>query len=283
MSFNDRMLSDADFRDRVEADAVARMNPERSLDGDWADRVANLRAHADAIEAGDRRGAKLLREAATHIAFLATHAAVLEDRVAVAVSGMTRAVGERDHIRRLYCHSQAATMSGTTAQAFARSDGVGLLHEGEDAMTDIVKHDGPDALARSGNALRVAASMGSIITQRYSVELQGKRYVTVAGATLLANGLGYTVREVSVTYMTLGDATGWEAVAEVIDSDGRVIGRGSGICLTSESTWARRPEFARRAMASTRAAGRALRLCLGHLFGMLGDRVQTVTLEEMPE
>ena len=121
MSFNDRMLTDADFRDRVEGDAVARMNPERSLDGDWADRVANLRAHADAIEAGDRRGAKLLREAATHIAFLATHAAVLEDRVAVAVSGMTRAVGERDHIRRLYCHSQAATMSGTTAQAFARS------------------------------------------------------------------------------------------------------------------------------------------------------------------
>jgi hypothetical protein len=283
VSFNDRMLTDADFRDRVEGDAVARMNPERSLDGDWADRVANLRAHADAIEAGDRRGAKLLREAATHIAFLATHAAVLEDKVAVAVSGMTRAVGERDHIRRLYCHSQAATMSGTTAQAFARSMRVGLLHEGEDAMTDIVKHDGPDALARSGNALRVAASMGSIITQRYSVELQGKRYVTVAGATLLANGLGYTVREVSVTYMTLGDATGWEAVAEVIDSDGRVIGRGSGICLTSESTWSKRPEFARRAMASTRAAGRALRLCLGHLFGMLGDRVQTVTLEEMPE
>jgi hypothetical protein len=65
MSFNDRMLTDADFRDRVEGDAVARMNPERSLDGDWADRVANLRAHADAIEAGDKRGAKLLREAAT--------------------------------------------------------------------------------------------------------------------------------------------------------------------------------------------------------------------------
>ena len=120
MSFNDRMLSDADFRDRVEGDAVARMNPERSLDGDWADRVANLRAHADAIEAGDKRGAKLLREAATHIAFLATHAAVLEDKVAVAVSGMTRAVGQRDHVRRLYCYSEAATMSGMTAKKFAQ-------------------------------------------------------------------------------------------------------------------------------------------------------------------
>jgi hypothetical protein len=120
VSFNDRMLTDADFRDRVEGDAVARMNPERSLDGDWADRIANLRAYADAIEAGDRRGAKLLREAALHIGWLVMHASVLEDRVAVAVSGMTRAVGERDHIRRLYCHSEAATISGMTAQAFAR-------------------------------------------------------------------------------------------------------------------------------------------------------------------
>lgn len=123
MSFQDRMNSDEHFRNRVEAEAVARMNPERTPDGDWGDQVANLREHAAAIEAGDRRGAKLLREAATHIAFLATHASVLEDRVAVSVSGMTRAVGERDHIRRLYCHSQAATMSGTTAQAFARSMG----------------------------------------------------------------------------------------------------------------------------------------------------------------
>ena len=123
MSFNDRMLTDADFRDRVEGDAVARMNPERSLDGDWADRVATLRAHADAIEAGDRRGAKLLRESATHIAFLATHAGALEDKVAVAVSGMTRAVGERDHIRRLYCYTEAATMSGMTARKFAQTAG----------------------------------------------------------------------------------------------------------------------------------------------------------------
>lgn len=131
MSFHDRMLTDEDFRNRVEGDAVARMNPERTPDGDWGDRVENLRDYAAAIEAGDRRGAKLLREAATAIAFLAAHSAVLEDRVAVAVSGMTRAVGERDHVRRLYCHAQAATMSGATAQQLARSMGWDCFNKGE--------------------------------------------------------------------------------------------------------------------------------------------------------
>jgi hypothetical protein len=36
-------------------------------------------------------------------------------------------------------------------------------------------------------------------------------------------------------------------------------------------------------MASTRAAGRALRLAVGHLFAGLGAGVQSVTAEEMPE
>ena len=151
-------------------------------------------------------------------------------------------------------------------------------------MSDLAKQETlPATFVAAQDAAIVARRMGSIIAERYSVDLQGKRYVTVAGATLLANALGLHVREVEVKYMQLGDATGWEATAEVVDADGRVIGRGSGICLTSESAWARRPEFARRAMASTRAAGRALRLCCGHMFSMLGDRVQTVTMEEMPE
>ena len=123
MSFQDRMMHDAQFRAEVEGDAVARMNPERTPDGDWGDRVEALRAHAAAIEAGDRRGAKLLREAATAIAFLAAQQDVLEQRVGVAVACMTRAVGERDHIRRLYCHAQAATMEGVTAKELSRTIG----------------------------------------------------------------------------------------------------------------------------------------------------------------
>jgi hypothetical protein len=97
--------------------------------------------------------------------------------------------------------------------------------------------------------------------------------------------MGYTVREVEVKRVDYGGGiSGWEATAEILDLDtGIIIGRGSGIVTDDEKPWGSRPQFARRAMASTRAAGRALRLSLGHLFCYLGDKVATTTAEEMPE
>jgi hypothetical protein len=133
--------------------------------------------------------------------------------------------------------------------------------------------------------VRVVQALAPQILSRYTVQLQGKAYVQVAGATLIANALGFTVREVEVKRVDYGGGlTGWEATAEILDVEtGQVIGKGSGIVTDDEKPWGSRPQFARRAMASTRAAGRALRLSLGHLFPYLGDKVATVTLEEMPE
>ena len=131
----------------------------------------------------------------------------------------------------------------------------------------------------------IVQSLAREVLSRYSIQLQGKTYVQVAGATLIANAMGYTVREVEVKRVDFGGGvTGWEATAEILDLEtGTIIGRGSGIVTDDEKPWGSRPQFARRAMASTRAAGRALRLSMGHLFAYLGDKVQTVTLEEMPE
>lgn len=133
--------------------------------------------------------------------------------------------------------------------------------------------------------VRIVQALAPQVLSRYTLNLQGKSYVQVAGATLLANGMGYTVREVEVKRVQFGDGlAGWEATCEVLDIEtNTVIGRGSGIVTDDEKPWGSRPQFARRAMASTRAAGRALRLSLGHLFAYLGDKVQTVTAEEMPE
>ena len=131
----------------------------------------------------------------------------------------------------------------------------------------------------------IVQALAPQVLSRYSIQLQGKTYVQVAGATLIANAMGYTVREVEVKRVDFGGGvTGWEATAEILDLEtGTIIGRGSGIVTDDEKPWGSRPQFARRAMASTRAAGRALRLSMGHLFAYLGDKVQTVTLEEMPE
>jgi len=131
----------------------------------------------------------------------------------------------------------------------------------------------------------IVQALAPQVLSRYSIQLQGKTYVQVAGATLIANAMGYTVREVEVKRVDFGGGvTGWEATAEILDLEtGTIIGRGSGIVTDDEKPWGTRPQFARRAMASTRAAGRALRLCLGHLFCYLGDKVATVTAEEMPE
>lgn len=139
------------------------------------------------------------------------------------------------------------------------------------------------ALGPLRHQVGIVRALAGQVLQRYTVSLQGKQYVTVAGATLVANGMGYTVREVSCTRVEVAGVGAFEAVCEVVDiATGAVIGRGSAICADDERMWAKRDLFARRAMAVTRASGRALRLCLGHLFCYLGDRVQATTAEEMP-
>lgn len=133
--------------------------------------------------------------------------------------------------------------------------------------------------------LAVVKALAPQVMARYTINLQGKAYVQVAGASLIANALGYTVREVAVNRVDFGGGiNGWEATCEILDIEtNTVIGRGSGIVTDDEKPWGSRPQFARRAMASTRAAGRALRLSLGHLFPYLGDKVASTTAEEMPE
>lgn len=152
--------------------------------------------------------------------------------------------------------------------------------------SEIVKAEKANpALEPLRHQVGIVKALAPQITSRYCVALQGRQYVQVAGATLIANAMGYTVREVEVRRVDFGGGvTGWEATCEILDLDtGTIIGRGSGIVTDDEKPWGSRPQFARRAMASTRAAGRALRLSMGHLFAYLGDKVATVTLEEMPE
>jgi hypothetical protein len=111
--------------------------------------------------------------------------------------------------------------------------------------TELARVDAPHI-----NALRqdlaVVKAMAPQIVGRYAINLQGKAYITVAGATLLANALGYAVREVGVVRIEIpGAGWAWEATSEIIDTEtGNVIGRGSGIVCDDEKPWGSRPMFA---------------------------------------
>lgn len=126
--------------------------------------------------------------------------------------------------------------------------------------------------------------LGPRILKEHSTTIDRKVYVHVAGVTLIAAAFGYHVREVGAVRIDIDGVGAWEATAEIVrGSDGMVVGRGSAICSDDEKAWGKRPQFARRAMASTRAAGRALRLFFGHALTMCGENVATVTREEMPD
>ena len=123
----------------------------------------------------------------------------------------------------------------------------------------------------------LAQALKGLVMKSCVVQIQGRPYVTVTGLTAVARGLGLTVLEASCEH---DEAGGFLAVAEVHDETGRVVGRGSGWVDDNERPWNSRPVFARRAMACTRAAGRALRLVLAPV--IVGMGYEATAAEEMP-
>jgi len=65
-------------------------------------------------------------------------------------------------------------------------------------------------------------------------------------------------------------------------SDGMVLSTGYGFVGDDERTWAKRPEYARRAMAQTRGISRACRSAFSHVVVMMDTGLMTTPAEEMP-
>ena len=129
-------------------------------------------------------------------------------------------------------------------------------------------------------ATSIATTLAAVIDKRrlYST-IQRKRYVRVEGWTTLGAMLGVLPREVDVVQDGEG---GYTATVELIRAtDGQVIGRGSAAVGMDEPTWAKRPGYARRSMAVTRATGKAFRLGFSWIMTLAGYEVTPA--EEMPQ
>lgn len=123
-----------------------------------------------------------------------------------------------------------------------------------------------------------AAGLCGAIVKQTAQKIQGKQYVRVEGwqAIAVAHGCVASSRDVETV------EGGIRAIGEIRRmTDGFVIAEAEGFVGDDEQTWAKRPMFARRAMAQTRAISRACRSAFAHVVVMIDASLSTTPAEEM--
>ena len=172
-------------------------------------------------------------------------------------------------------------------------------------MNAVVKHtpppaSAPDAPQSSGAALyRVstdAAALCREIVLATSSNIQGRKYVAVEGWQAVALAHGCAASSGDVVRHEDGSIS---ATGRVVRIDtGTLIASAEGYVGADETTWfggvvtdkwgktktlPKRPDYAIRAMAQTRAISRACRSAFAHVVVMMNAGLSTTPAEEVPE
>jgi hypothetical protein len=125
-----------------------------------------------------------------------------------------------------------------------------------------------------------AAGMCKEIVLKTARKIQGRQYVQVEGWQSIAIAHGCVASASQVEKV----AGGFRALGVVRRMDtGQVIAESEGFVGDDESMWAKRPEYARRAMAQTRAISRACRAAFAHVVVMMNAGLSTTPAEEVPD
>ena len=152
----------------------------------------------------------------------------------------------------------------------------------------------PQAIVPHGHDFRqstdAAGLCGAIVKQTAS-NIQGRRYVSVEGwqAIAIAHGCAAGSRDVEKV------EGGVRAIGEIRRmEDGQLIATAEGFVGEDEPTWyggknkwgkeqPKRPDYAIRAMAQTRAISRACRSAFAHVVVMIDAGLSTTPAEEVPD
>jgi hypothetical protein len=146
----------------------------------------------------------------------------------------------------------------------------------------------PAALARRDTDI---AGLCREIVLRTAVNIQGRKYVRVEGWESIAAAHGCVAGCNSVEKI----GGGFRAVAELrMVSTGHIITCAEGFVGEDEPTWfggvtakgnvlLKRPDYAIRAMAQTRAISRVCRSAFAHIVVLMDAGLQTTPAEEVPE
>lgn len=131
------------------------------------------------------------------------------------------------------------------------------------------------------NQWRAATDVAGVVREfalARTLTIQGKRYPPVIVWQAIANAFGCVASARDVKAIDGGIS----AIGEVKRmSDGQVLAEGEGFVGDDEKTWAGRPLFARRAMAQTRAIGRACRAAFAFVIPLIDSGMQTTPAEEI--
>lgn len=129
--------------------------------------------------------------------------------------------------------------------------------------------------------MRRAGSVATVcreIVLRSALQIQGRRYVPVEGWQSIATAFGCSLSACDVERIE----GGWRAVGEVRRlSDGLVVARADGFLGDDESSWSKRPTYAKRAMTQTRAMSRAARSAFAFVLLLIDSNLATVPAEEI--
>lgn len=145
-------------------------------------------------------------------------------------------------------------------------------------------------MSSPANIVQHATEVAKVLTkvvrdQHLSLNIQGREYLYVTAWSTLCAMLGIAIRETPNGTYIREDGSYIGAVELIRMSDGMVIGGGTAVVGMDEvdkygkPTWGNRPEYARRSMAVTRAAGKAARLLLSWVVVLAG--FQPTPAEEM--
>lgn len=153
-------------------------------------------------------------------------------------------------------------------------------------MNAIVQHNGQEFRQSTD-----AAGLCRDIVTKTASNIQGRKYVSVEGwqAIAIAHGCAAGSRDVQKV------EGGVRAIGEVRRmDDGQVIATAEGFVGEDEPTWyggnngrgrtlPKRPDYAIRAMAQTRAISRACRSAFAHVVVMIDAGLSTTPAEEVPD
>jgi hypothetical protein len=118
------------------------------------------------------------------------------------------------------------------------------------------------------------------IVLKTAQNIQGRKYVRVEGWQSIANAYGCVASAKDVERVE----TGFRAIGQVRRMDtGIVIAEAEGFVGDDEKTWSKRDEYAKRAMAQTRAISRACRSAFAFVVTYMDAGLETTPAEEVPQ